>query len=80
MSEAEAFVTDHNMAKYWDKDTGQNYAELQDSDAYYQIWLEDAESIAEKTKFIKDAGAQAPRNGRWGLETSDIWGVISQYL
>ncbi len=80
MSEAEAFVTDHNMAKYWDKDTGQNYAELQDSDAYYQIWLEDAESIAEKMKLIKDAGCAGAAEWKMGLETSDIWGVISQYL
>ncbi len=80
MTDAQDFISEHNLTEYWDKDAGQNYAELQSSDVYYQIWLEDEASITEKMKLIQASGCAGAAEWKLGLEDSGIWPVISGYL
>lgn len=80
MEEAETYVTEHNMSRSWDEKTSQNYAELNDENGYWQIWLEDEESIAAKMKAVRDSGAAGVAEWRLGDEKSGIWPVIAEYL
>ena len=68
------------MSRSWDEKTSQNYAELNDENGYWQIWLEDEESIAAKMKAVRDSGAAGVAEWRLGDEKSGIWPVIAEYL
>jgi spore germination protein YaaH len=80
MTEAAAYVSEHHMNESWDEKTSQNYAELNDDDGYWQIWLEDKDSIAAKMETIQAAGIAGVAEWRLGNETSDVWPVIEKYL
>lgn len=80
MDEAEAFLADNSLETYWDKETSQNYAELQNEDGYYQIWLEDAASIEEKMKLIQNYGLGGVAEWKLGFEQPQIWEIIEDYL
>ncbi len=80
MSVAENFLTANNLQKYWDSDAGQNYTEMNTEENFYQIWLEDAQSVEEKMKLIQSYELAGVAAWKLGFETPDIWGVISQYL
>lgn len=64
----------------YDEAAAQNYAEGKSGDADYAIWLEDAVSVEEKMKVIEASGCAGVAAWKLGLETSDIWGVISKHL
>lgn len=80
MDEAEAFLTENGLEKYWDKENSQNYAEMQAEDGYYQVWLEDAASIEEKMKLIQSYGLAGVAEWKLGFEQPEIWDVITSYL
>lgn len=80
MSVAEDFLTTNGLSKYWDNEAGQNYAEMHKDDSFYQVWMEDAQSVAEKMKLIQSYDLAGVSAWKLGFETQDIWGVINQYL
>lgn len=80
MEAAENFVTTNSLEKYWDNEVGQNYVEMRTEENYYQVWVEDAQSIAEKMKLIQNYDLAGVAAWKQGFETPDIWGVINQYL
>lgn len=80
MAAAEEFITSNELYPGWNDETGQNYAEIRKDGVYYQIWLEDASSVAEKMKLIQSHDLAGVAAWKLGFETSDIWGVINQYL
>ena len=46
----------------------------------YQIWLEDAQSIAEKVKLIPKYNLAGVAQWKLGFENSSIWQTISDNL
>ena len=46
----------------------------------YQIWLEDAQSIAEKVKLIQKYNLAGVAQWKLGFENSSIWQTISDNL
>lgn len=80
MSEAENYVSEHSMLRSWDDKLKQNYAVLESSGEKTEIWLEDGESISAKMEEIISANAAGVAEWKLGLQSSDIWQVISEYL
>lgn len=80
MQEAQDYISKNGLTLSWDKDVSQHYAEMEGSDGTYQIWLEDASSIEEKMKVIKNRDVAGVAQWCLGEETSDVWAVISKYL
>ena len=80
MSEAENYVSEHSMLRSWDDKLKQNYAVLESSGEKTEIWLEDGESISAKMEEIMSANAAGVAEWKLGLQSSDIWQVISEYL
>ena len=80
MSEAQKWVDEHGIDINWENEAAQNYVELQDGTVYYQMWREDAASIEEKMKVIEEADIAGVAEWKLGLETPDVWGVISGHL
>ena len=64
----------------WDETVCQNYGEWQSGSALYQIWAEDAESIAVKLNVMnaRDIGGVAV--WRLGYGTEEVWKLIRTYV
>ena len=73
------FMSHVNAEKVWDETTCQNYAEWTEGTATYQIWLEDAESIAVKINVMRAKNIAGVAVWRLGYETSEIWELLSAY-
>ena len=80
MGEAAAWLSENAANVVWDEETGQNYAEAKGVDGTSEIWIEDAQSISEKMKEVMAAGCAGVAEWKLGLETQDIWQVISDHL
>ena len=80
MDEADAYVQEHGMDVYWNKDVSQNYAEAQIDTGVLKMWLEDEESLEEKLKLIEQYELAGVAAWKLGFERPDVWGVISKYI
>ena len=81
MDEAQQTLVDYGAEAVWDGSVGQNYATFESSDgSTYQIWLEDASSIAEKVKLISKYNLAGVAEWKLGFENSSIWQTISDNL
>lgn len=80
MAEAQTVVEQAGVTAEWDDKTKQNYATWEADGSTYEVWLEDAESLAPKLQLIKDYNLAGSAAWRLGQETSDIWDVILKYV
>ena len=80
MDMAQQYLEDHGIATRWDETTCQNYGEYQSGDSYYQIWIEDAESIKVKMNVMEEYGIAGIGAWRLGFENASIWDVFEEYL
>ena len=80
MDQAQQTIADNNVETYWDKTTSQNYGEYDIDNSTYQIWLEDAQSVAEKVKLVSKYDLAGVSAWKLGFENNGIWQVISDNL
>ena len=80
MDQAQQVISENNVQTVWDGSVGQNYGTYETQDSTYQIWLEDAQSIAEKVKLIPKYELAGVAQWKLGFENSSIWQVISDNL
>lgn len=80
MDQAQEVISTYQVETYWDNDAGQNYGTYENEGATYQIWLEDAQSIAAKVKLVPQYGLAGVAQWKLGFENSGIWQVISENL
>ena len=76
-------VTDYlqrmNVQPEWDETACQNYAEWKSGNVTYQIWVEDAESIAVKLNVMKTKNIGGVAVWRLGYGTEQVWDLVSAY-
>lgn len=80
MGQAQEVVAKYNVETYWDKNTSQNYGAFENEGAEFQIWIEDAQSIAEKVKLSSKYNLAGVAAWKLGFESSDVWQAISGNL
>ena len=80
MDQAQQTIADNNVETYWDKTTSQNYGKYDIDNSTYQIWLEDAQSVAEKVKLVSKYDLAGVSAWNLGFENNGIWQVISDNL
>jgi len=80
MASALQYVSERGMTVFWDENVSQHVAEETIDGTYYQIWLEDAESIAAKMDVIRSSGIAGVAEWRLGNETPEIWEIIETAL
>lgn len=80
MSKAASRIEELGMTSSWDEGTGQYYAETTQDGVKYQIWEEGADSIGLKMEAITQADCAGTAEWKLGLETPDIWEVISEKM
>ena len=77
MDQAQQVISENGAETYWDKTTSQNYGTYEGDGATYQIWLEDAQSVAEKVKLISKYELAGVAEWKLGF---GIWSVITENL
>ena len=80
MDQAQQTIADNNVETYWDKTTSQNYGKYDIDNSTYQIWLEDAQSVAQKVKLVSKYDLAGVSAWKLGFENNGIWQVISDNL
>lgn len=80
MDQAQQVISEKNVETYWDKNTSQNYGTYEEDNSTYQIWLEDAKSIAAKVKLASKYKLAGVAAWKLGFENSGIWQVITDNL
>ncbi len=80
MSNEADFMSRAGVTAVWDEETCQNYAEWTSGNATYQIWLEDAESIAVKLNMMTTKNIGGVAVWRLGYGTQAAWELINAYL
>lgn len=80
MEMAAEYLRNHAIEAKWDEITCQNYGEYQSGNSYFQVWLEDAESIKVKLSVMDNYHIGGVAEWRLGLETPPVWEVIADYV
>lgn len=80
MELTQQYIADHNITTVWNEETCQNYGEYQSGDSYYQVWLEDADSIRVKLNIMNKYGIAGVAEWKLGFEVDSIWDVIAEYM
>lgn len=80
MDEAQKVLAENGVEAVWDGSVSQNYATFEKENSTYQIWLEDAKSIAEKVKLIPKYNLAGVAQWKLGFENNSIWQTISDNL
>lgn len=80
MNGAKDVLERNGVEAEWDAETGQNYAEYQNGDITYKIWLEDVASLRERLKVIAGANVAGVAAWRLGFETEEVWPMIDTYM
>ena len=80
MDTAQDVVNTNNAQVYWDSDVSQNYGSFEKDGCTYQIWIEDAQSIAAKVQLVPKYGLAGVAAWKLGFENSGIWQVITDNL
>ena len=80
METAGNFIKKNGVNMTWDATAGQNYGEIQLGNTFYQIWMEDKDSIESKLAVMKKYGIGGVAAWKLGYETSDIWDKIAVYM
>lgn len=80
MDAAQEALSANQAEVYWDQSVGQNYGTYELEGDTYQIWLEDAQSVAAKVKLVPQYGLAGVAEWKLGFENSSIWQVITDNL
>lgn len=80
MEMAREYTNNHNMGVQWDEETCQNYGEYQSGNSYFQVWLEDEESIRVKLNIMDQYQIGGVAEWRLGLEEPAVWNAIAEYM
>lgn len=80
MSSAEKVLANNDAVPEWSEDTAQYYAQFENADGFYQIWLEEERSIEEKAKLIKEYDLAGIASWRLGYEKDEIWDILLKYV
>ena len=59
---------------------GQFYGSSHVNGTTYEIWMEEASSLREKLKVMKEYDIAGVAQWKLGLETDDVWTVIGEYI
>lgn len=80
MADAAYRVSEVGVTPVWDEQTQQNFATWEDSGITYKVWLEDAQSIEQKLKLMKDNKLAGTAAWAIGQEDPEIWQLIQKYI
>ena len=81
MTTAEDFLAQRGIEPVWDEETCQNYAEFEEDGAFFQVWLENEQSLQAKLQVMEQYGIGGVAAWKLGYEAGhpEVWAVISDF-
>lgn len=78
---AEEFLERNGAEVIWDEETCQNYGEFESEGVYYQVWLEDEQSLEAKINVMKQYGIGGVAAWKLGFEKGrpEVWDVLAGF-
>lgn len=80
MEAAKQYLADHNITTMWDETTCQNYGEYQSGDSFYQVWMEDEDSIRVKLNIMSKYNIAGVAEWQLAFASDSVWDVIAEYM
>lgn len=80
MTGAQKKIEELSINLLWSENLGQYVGECDIDDVHYSIWMEDARSIEEKMKIVKENGIAGVAGWSLGGEFEEVWDVIAKYI
>lgn len=80
MATANEFVKNHKLELTWDEENGQNYGEVTFDGIFWQVWMEDTDSLKVRLNVMNSYGIAGIAAWRLGMETTDVWDYIENYM
>lgn len=78
MAAAKSVISKWNSEAVYDEEHGQNYMQKIQGDTVYQVWIEDAATIAKRIELINQYDLSGYALWKLGLETPDVWNSLEQ--
>lgn len=75
-----ARVQEANAEITIDPTSGMNYAEWEEEDGFYRVWIEDSDSLEQKLKLIQKYNLAGVSSWRLGWESEGTWDLILKYV
>lgn len=75
-----ALLEEHGVTAEWLPELGQYYGEYEEDGCMIRIWIEDVRSLEEKFKLMKQKELAGAAYWKLGLESEDVWELISRYF
>lgn len=76
ISSAKKWVEDNGVKLYWQEALGQYYGEVQNSEGYQTIWMEEETSLGLKMGLIEKNELAGVACWKLGFEPASIWDVV----
>ena len=76
ISSAKKWVEDNGVKLYWQEALGQYYGEVQNSEGYQTIWMEEETSLGLKMSLIEKNELAGVACWKLGFEPASIWDVV----
>lgn len=80
MTSVDNLLKQYGMEAEWDEESGQNYAEIEKDGVWYQIWVEDIQSVSVKLNVMQVYELGGVAAWRLGYEPDGVWDAIRGYL
>ena len=80
MDRTREFIDSNGISLEWDSEACQYYGEKEMGGILYQVWVEDAESIATKLNVMSNYDLAGVAEWQLGQENKSIWSVIDKYV
>ena len=80
METAQKWLRENETTKQWLEDCGQYYYESKKDGILYKLWLEDSTSLEKRLQLMQKYKLAGAAYWKSGMETSDVWDVISKYF
>lgn len=77
IADAKKWVTDNQVELYWQQELGQYYGELETSEGFKMVWMEEEDSLREKMNVIKELDLAGVSCWKLGLEDAAAWESIT---
>lgn len=77
---AKQYLADHGITTAWDETTCQNYGEYQSGESFYQVWMEDEDSIRVKLNIMSKYGIAGVAEWQLAFAVDSVWDVIAEYM
>lgn len=77
IAEAKKWISENQVQLYWQEELGQYYGEINTTEGYKAIWMEEEASLERKMALIEEYDLAGVACWKLGIESASVWDVVS---